>query len=442
LTWRLLNEEGPESVDGPALVYDKWSDVLVLFGGSTANTTNRYPSETWIYDVASNEWNIANDGAGVVPEAREYAYFGLVRVSNTSLFIVSHGIRGSVEFSDTWAFNLNNYSWTDMTSLISGPRPTERYGGHFGVDYNNNSHIMWLGGGFTATTTLTSRYIDTYNLIFDGVSTARWVVVHPQPSSGNQFNPLVPHGRCLQGSAVVDNVDIILFGGCMRGGNGGGPCPAEDSWVFENDSGKWTELERCATPRIWSAMAPLSNNSGKAVLYGGSDNRMQIISDVPYPDEEVLIADSRTKTWTRYLTEAEVDFPQKRFTHAMAAGKDGTIYMFGGKLVSNNTHLYELWSLSGDPDMTETVGCDRVWFSYLHLHGLFMIIAFGFLFPAGALIARYYRCKGTKAWFIVHVIVQVSISVVILNTCQHLFTIDFCCHIHYTCIHFSVCCWG
>lgn len=58
-----------------------------------------------------------------------------------------------------------------------------------------------------------------------------------------------------------------------RTGTGGGPCPAEDGWFFNNSVGvqQWTELPRCATPRVWSAMAPLSNDPGKAVLYGGSD---------------------------------------------------------------------------------------------------------------------------------------------------------------------------
>ena len=74
----------------------------------------------------------------------------------------------------------------------------------------------------------------------------------------------------------------------------------------------------------------------------------------------------------------------------------------------SNSHLNDLWILSGNPDETISTSCDRVWFSYAHLHGLFMIIAFGILFPTGAFIARYYRCKGSKIWFIVHVIIQVK----------------------------------
>ena len=68
----------------------------------------------------------------------------------------------------------------------------------------------------------------------------------------------------------------------------------------------------------------------------------------------------------------------------------------------------DLWSISGDPQLTVTVDCDNIWFSRLHVHGLFMVIAFGILFPTGALVARYYHCKKSKVWFIIHVSVQVS----------------------------------
>ena len=73
----------------------------------------------------------------------------------------------------------------------------------------------------------------------------------------------------------------------------------------------------------------------------------------------------------------------------------------------SNSLLDDLWVLFGDPEETDTLSCDRIWFSYLHLHGLMMAIAFGILFPTGFLIARHYRCSGSKAWFIAHVTIQV-----------------------------------
>ena len=70
----------------------------------------------------------------------------------------------------------------------------------------------------------------------------------------------------------------------------------------------------------------------------------------------------------------------------------------------------DLWELSGDVNGTSQYDCDRIWFSYAHLHGLMMAVAWGILLPLGFLIARYYRFLG-KAWIIIHVSLQVSLFV-------------------------------
>ena len=207
LTWRKVSETGPTARDGSALAYDKWSDVLVMFGGDIID------HDTWIYNLSSNEWNTVAANTTSSPLSRKYAYFGLVRVNDTSLFVVSHGVIGEQELSDTWTFNMDTYTWNQPT--ISGTGPANRYGGHYGTLFEG-SNIFWMGGGFTLTTPLATRYIDTYQLIFDDISNARWIQIYLQPTIGNQFNPLVPHGRCLQGSGIVNNYTMVLWGGCMR----------------------------------------------------------------------------------------------------------------------------------------------------------------------------------------------------------------------------------
>ena len=213
LTWtKISDNEGPEKREGAALVFDEWNDVLVLFSGRTA--TKRYPTDTWFYDISNDTWRIVAYGnISSTPPGRRYSYFGLVRINETSLFVVSHGF-GRVEYKDTWTFNMDTFTWTELNN-IAGDGPGERYGGHFGAVYGT-TNTMWIGGGFTKVTNLPSRYIDTYKLIFTSLSEAHWELVHPQPTSGNQFNPLVPHGRCLQGSAVVGEEMLVLWGGCMR----------------------------------------------------------------------------------------------------------------------------------------------------------------------------------------------------------------------------------
>ena len=75
-----------------------------------------------------------------------------------------------------------------------------------------------------------------------------------------------------------------------------------------------------------------------------------------------------------------------------------------------NFYYGDLWELSGEVNATQVYNCDRIWFSYAHLHGLMMALAWGILLPLGFLVARYYRFCG-KVWFIIHVTLQVSVCV-------------------------------
>ena len=210
LKWSAITSAGgsrPSERAGASFGYDPWSDTLILFGGGS-NTT-------WVYDLSNSAWSEVTDSE-YTPPSRSYAYHGLIRFGGefgTSLFVVSHGIGSTEEYEDTWVFNLDSYNWTQVTT--SGEGPGKRYGGHYGT-FNGTSNEFWMGGGFTVTTTLSTRYIDTYKLVFTSETEASWDRVHDQPTIGNQFDPLVPHGRCLQGSAVVEAEKIVIWGGCMR----------------------------------------------------------------------------------------------------------------------------------------------------------------------------------------------------------------------------------
>ena len=74
----------------------------------------------------------------------------------------------------------------------------------------------------------------------------------------------------------------------------------------------------------------------------------------------------------------------------------------------SSLRLNDLWMISGDVNKTTrlTPQCERVWFSYAHLHGLMMGVAWGLLLPLGFLIARYYK-NSKMVWFVIHVTLQV-----------------------------------
>ena len=82
---------------------------------------------------------------------------------------------------------------------------------------------------------------------------------------------------------------------------------------------------------------------------------------------------------------------------------------------STSVSYGDLWRLSGTPSTEQSVGCDNVWFAYTHLHGLLNGVAFGLLFPIGFIVARFHRCRRSKAWFIIHVCIQVSFGCMVLS---------------------------
>ena len=66
-----------------------------------------------------------------------------------------------------------------------------------------------------------------------------------------------------------------------------------------------------------------------------------------------------------------------------------------------------LWRLTGDMADSEGLPCPSPQFTYVHLHGIFMYLAWGLLLPLGVLLGRYYKWAW-PCWFILHIIVQVS----------------------------------
>jgi len=51
--------------------------------------------------------------------------------------------------------------------------------------------------------------------------------------------------------------------------------------------------------------------------------------------------------------------------------------------------LNDVWILTGEPVSSQDLSgdCPAVWFSYLHLHGILLSVAWGMLFPTGVLVA-------------------------------------------------------
>ena len=219
LTWTPLVPRNNLSFNGTfsnCVGYDRFSDTLVLFGGAESGFGNakvagrRYPIETWIYSLDNNTWSMAHNGSSPSPSGRVYAYFGMLRVNDTSIFVISHGANGDLltSISDTWVFNMDTFEWREVLPIGDGPG--RRDAGFSGTAYIG-TNTLYVGGGLISG--IFERRIETFKLSFTSPTEAYWDKVHGQTS---QYNPLQPHSRCAQGSTVIGNDRLIIHGGCTR----------------------------------------------------------------------------------------------------------------------------------------------------------------------------------------------------------------------------------
>ena len=249
------------------------------------------------------------------------------------------------------------------------------------------------------------------------------LVVSADPDR-HSYNPSYPHARCLHGGTML-RTGLVMFGGCLSGGMAGGPCPSGDSWLFNTVERRWHQLPNCATPRNYPAMAVLPTGSSgeeRVVLFGGAESGYQAISvnfnwthlskesirqvhivfqHAESPADQVGILNPVAKTWSLRKTTGEV--PSKRFGMALVTATNG-VFMFGGSTA-------DIYLLSGTTDSVANAPlssqkCNGLFFSWIHLHGVFMFISWGVLLQLGAFLARYLRHKD-PLWFKLHRIFQV-----------------------------------
>src|SRR3989442_13124168 len=92
----------PDNFHG-VMVYDSESDRVVLFGG-----TNRGAGETWAYDLNANSWTNMTPGETVHPSADADAMEYDSQADRVILF------GGHTTSYETWAYDLNTNTWTNI----------------------------------------------------------------------------------------------------------------------------------------------------------------------------------------------------------------------------------------------------------------------------------------------------------------------------------------
>lgn len=136
-------ESGPTAITGGTMAYDAESDRAILFGGYDEKIDG--VGDTWAYDINTNTWTQMAEGPSPRSGAR------MVYDSESDRIILFGGLTSHEcadfenrenAYNDTWAYDYNNNTWTEITASES---PPERYWHLMAYDAESDRTIL-LGG--------------------------------------------------------------------------------------------------------------------------------------------------------------------------------------------------------------------------------------------------------------------------------------------------------
>lgn len=129
---------GPPNLAMHAMAYDRESDMVILFGGWSWRPPPN--DKTWAYDYNTNTWtNMEPDSAPSPRRGHSMAYS-----AESDWVILFGGVSETTDFDDTWAYDHNSNTWTNMNP---DARPSAGFGEQMAYDSQSDVVIQqtWAG---------------------------------------------------------------------------------------------------------------------------------------------------------------------------------------------------------------------------------------------------------------------------------------------------------
>jgi N-acetylneuraminic acid mutarotase len=135
----------PPGRDAQGMVYDSQSERIIMFGGRSGRDWGRF-QDTWTYDYSTNTWtNVTPD---ISPVARWFHNMVYDTHADRVILFGGYedwDIHGEDAVKgDTWEFNLESETWTELTPTVS---PSPRAYVSMAYDIENQRTILY-GGSF------------------------------------------------------------------------------------------------------------------------------------------------------------------------------------------------------------------------------------------------------------------------------------------------------
>ncbi|MCK5037837.1 MAG: hypothetical protein KAS16_01950 [Thermoplasmata archaeon] len=217
------------------MVYDELNDKVILFGGKGASGNL---DDTWAYDYGTNTWTNMTPGIPISPQKR---FLGGMNYDSLNRRVILFGGWDSASFSDTWAYDYQANTWTNMNPA-SPPTGRDRFTMTFDKMVNRSViYGGWSGGGIEDDTW-------TYNY---GTNTWELMVTPTHPTVG------------YDGSiAYTDYGIIVLFGGHLLATD-------DETWWCRLNLDPWGEPSSNTNGEDFTAVA--WDNAGTTAIAIGHD---------------------------------------------------------------------------------------------------------------------------------------------------------------------------
>jgi hypothetical protein len=210
-TWTEM-AKGPGNHLGYRMAYDSESDRCILFGG--LERPSGVYNDTWAYDFNTDTWTIMEPVTS--PAGRNY--HGMAYDLKADRIILFGGGNWSKNMADTWAYDYNTNTWTELES-VEGAHPRAR--SYLALVYNIGADRTILFGGDAGGH-------ETWSYDY---STNTWAKLETSK------NPVVSR-HAMTYSSVDDRV--ILFGGQI----GQNFDYTERTWSYDYPTTTWTNMTR------------------------------------------------------------------------------------------------------------------------------------------------------------------------------------------------------
>lgn len=294
--------DAPAARRNAAAIYDPAGHRMIVFSGKTASGDR---NDIWAFDLSSNTWTEITPNTGSAPAPRFTANCVYDPVQKSML---AWSGQGAQFFNDVWAFDLASHTWTQFDP--PDPKPNIRYGA--ATIYDPIGRDLITFAGFTDQ----GRFDDTWRFDLDSntwteitpddanpeqrcLHTAsydtlnRRMIVYGGQTSGargdiwafdiaqNRWTELTPQnspaGRFFSPSIYDEkNHRFLVFGGNLGSTN------SNDVLSFDLTAQTWQSLSLAGDLPVTreGATAVYIPSKDRIVIFGGRDSSNDLLNDV------------------------------------------------------------------------------------------------------------------------------------------------------------------